>query len=179
MDVVRSSETAETVYHTTRRLVPEDGALHSNCSVGVWWTKRHWGRFSPSTSVSPANHSTNFSIIIITRGWRNRPLSGRSVEWTLIPPPTTQIKKNCSVNLKSTVPLGICNVECVTAVNCTESRAWRNFFILNERKASWHYVFHYCYCLMYNMLIFININLYNCNCDYLYSFCVVCPLFCV
>jgi hypothetical protein len=38
------------------------------------WTKRHWGRFSPSTSVSPANHSTNFYIIIITRGWHNRPL---------------------------------------------------------------------------------------------------------
>jgi hypothetical protein len=58
----------------------------------LWWTKRHWGRFSPSTSVSPANHSTDFSIIIITRGWHNRPVSGRSVEWTLIPPPTTQIK---------------------------------------------------------------------------------------
>jgi hypothetical protein len=36
---------------------------------GLWWTKRHWGRFSPSISVSPANHHcTNFSIIIITRG---------------------------------------------------------------------------------------------------------------
>jgi hypothetical protein len=35
---------------------------------GLWWTKRHWGRFSPSTSVSPANHFTNFSIIIITIG---------------------------------------------------------------------------------------------------------------
>jgi hypothetical protein len=46
-----------------------------------------------STSVSPANHSTDFSIIIITRGWHNRPLSARSVEWTLIPPPTVQIKK--------------------------------------------------------------------------------------
>jgi hypothetical protein len=31
-----------------------------------WWTKWHWGRFSPSTSVSPANsHSTNCSIFII------------------------------------------------------------------------------------------------------------------
>jgi hypothetical protein len=30
-------------------------------------------------------------IIIITRGWHNRPLSGRSVKWTLIPPPTMQI----------------------------------------------------------------------------------------
>jgi hypothetical protein len=48
-----------------------------------WWTKRHWGRFSPSTSVSPANHhSTNFWIIIITRGWHNRPIGGRSAEWT-------------------------------------------------------------------------------------------------
>jgi hypothetical protein len=32
----------------------------------VWWTKWHWGRFSPSTSVSPANsHSTDFPTIII------------------------------------------------------------------------------------------------------------------
>jgi hypothetical protein len=49
---------------------------------GLWWTKRHWGRFSPSTSVSPANHSTDFSIIIITRGWQNRPIGGRSAKWT-------------------------------------------------------------------------------------------------
>jgi hypothetical protein len=48
----------------------------------LWWTKRHWGRFSPSTSVSPANHSTNFSVIIITRDRHSRPISGRSVEWT-------------------------------------------------------------------------------------------------
>jgi hypothetical protein len=32
--------------------------------------------------VSPANHSTNFSIIIITWGWQNGPISGRSAEWT-------------------------------------------------------------------------------------------------
>jgi hypothetical protein len=32
---------------------------------------------------SPANHhSTNFSIIIITRDWHNRPNGGRSAEWT-------------------------------------------------------------------------------------------------
>jgi hypothetical protein len=37
----------------------------------LWWTKWRRGRFSPSTSVSPAKtvHSTNISIIItITRG---------------------------------------------------------------------------------------------------------------
>jgi hypothetical protein len=49
---------------------------------GLWWTRLHWGRFSSSTSVSPANHSTDFSIIIITRGWYNRPIIGRIVEWT-------------------------------------------------------------------------------------------------
>jgi hypothetical protein len=27
------------------------------------------------------HHSTNFSIIMITRGWHNRPIGGRSVEW--------------------------------------------------------------------------------------------------
>jgi hypothetical protein len=36
-----------------------------------------------STPVSPVNHhSTKFSIIVITRGWHNRPISGRSAEWT-------------------------------------------------------------------------------------------------
>jgi hypothetical protein len=49
---------------------------------GLWWAKRHWGRFSPTTSVSPANHSTNVSIIIITQGWHNRPISGCSAECT-------------------------------------------------------------------------------------------------
>jgi hypothetical protein len=41
----------------------------------LWWTKWHWAKFSPSTSVSPANpHSTNCSItIIIILGWYNRP----------------------------------------------------------------------------------------------------------
>jgi hypothetical protein len=58
---------------------------------GLWFTKGHWSRFSPSTSVSPANHhSTNFSIIIITRGWHNRPISGCSAT---VPPPTKPIKK--------------------------------------------------------------------------------------
>jgi hypothetical protein len=48
---------------------------------GLWWRKWQWGRFSPSTSVSSANHhSTNFSIIIITRDWHNRPIGGRSAE---------------------------------------------------------------------------------------------------
>jgi hypothetical protein len=36
-------------------------------SWDLWWTKWLWGRFSPSTSVSPANlYSTYFSTITIT-----------------------------------------------------------------------------------------------------------------
>jgi hypothetical protein len=63
---------------------------------GLWWTKWHWGRFSPSASVSPANHlSTNFSIIIITQGWHNRPIGGHSAKWTKfgLHPPLYQLKK--------------------------------------------------------------------------------------
>jgi hypothetical protein len=61
---------------------------------GLWWTKWHWGKFSPSTSVSTANYSTNFSIIIITWGWHNRPIGGCSAKWTqLDSTPTIPIKK--------------------------------------------------------------------------------------
>jgi hypothetical protein len=62
----------------------------------LWWTKRHWGRFSPSTSVFlDTHHSTNFCIIIITRGWHNRPIGGRSAEWTQLysTPHYTNLKK--------------------------------------------------------------------------------------
>jgi hypothetical protein len=58
---------------------------------------RHWGGLSPSTSVSPANHSTNFSII--TRGWHNRPLVAAvpsGPNWT--PPPTIPSKKAENIN---------------------------------------------------------------------------------
>jgi hypothetical protein len=41
----------------------------------LWWTKWHWGKLSPSTSVSPANfHLINYSTILssIIWGWYNR-----------------------------------------------------------------------------------------------------------
>jgi hypothetical protein len=51
-------------------------------SSGICGGQWRWGRFSPSTSVSPANfHSTKFSIFTITRGRYNRPVSGRRAEW--------------------------------------------------------------------------------------------------
>jgi hypothetical protein len=59
----------------------------------LWWTKWRWGRFSPSTSVSPTNlRSTNFfSTITITYhpGLVQEASNGRSTK-----SPTAQIKKN-------------------------------------------------------------------------------------
>jgi hypothetical protein len=72
--------------------------LHRGSMWGLWWTKQHWDRFSPSTSVSPANHSTNFSIIIIT-------LAGTIGHWWPqcqadlgFHPPLYQLKKMNLVN---------------------------------------------------------------------------------
>jgi hypothetical protein len=38
--------------------------------------------FSEYFGFPADHHSTNFSIIIITRGWHNRPTDGRSADWT-------------------------------------------------------------------------------------------------
>jgi hypothetical protein len=38
--------------------------------------------FSEYFGFPANNHSTNFPIIIINRGWHNRPIGGRSAEWT-------------------------------------------------------------------------------------------------
>jgi hypothetical protein len=60
------------------------------------WTKWRWGRFSPSTSVSPANlHSTNFSTITIIYhlGLVQYASSGRSTKWTQSHPTNNNNKK--------------------------------------------------------------------------------------
>jgi hypothetical protein len=49
----------------------------------LWWTKWHWSRFPPNTSVSPTNyHSTNCSVLIYHPGLIQRPLGGRCTKWT-------------------------------------------------------------------------------------------------
>jgi hypothetical protein len=87
---------------------------------GLWWTKRQWDRFSPSTSVSRANHSTNFSIIIITRGWHNRPIGGRSAEWTQLDSPFhyTNLKNKKDVRIvRNHVAPDLCRSFGFTAFN--------------------------------------------------------------
>jgi hypothetical protein len=45
----------------------DPGSIPGQVMWDLWWTKWHWGKFSPSTSVSLANpHSTNCSIMVIT-----------------------------------------------------------------------------------------------------------------
>jgi hypothetical protein len=50
----------------------------------LWRTKRHWGRFRPSTSVSPASHSTDWSTLsrpngsIRTKGAQSHSLQGKT-----------------------------------------------------------------------------------------------------
>jgi hypothetical protein len=76
--------------------------------VGFVVDKVALGRFSPSTSVSLANHhSTDFSIIIITRGWHNRPIGGRSAEWTQLDfTPHYTNKKKISVEIQNFIIIG-------------------------------------------------------------------------
>jgi hypothetical protein len=51
--------------------------------------------FSEYFSFPCQSFHTNFSIIIITRGWHNRPINGRSAEWTQLDfiPDYTNLKK--------------------------------------------------------------------------------------
>jgi hypothetical protein len=45
------------------------GSTPSQVTWDLWWTKWHWGRFSPSILTSPDNfHSTKCSILIYHTG---------------------------------------------------------------------------------------------------------------
>jgi hypothetical protein len=61
--------------------------------VGFVVNKAALGQVFSEYIGSPAKLSTNFSIIITTPGWHNRPNSGRN--WT--PPPTIPIKKSWKI----------------------------------------------------------------------------------
>jgi hypothetical protein len=65
----------------------------------LWRAKWQWGRFSPSTSVSPANlHSTGLSTItIIIRGWYNRPVVATGPSGFSLTPLRVMIKKQAVV----------------------------------------------------------------------------------
>jgi hypothetical protein len=49
----------------SRRLPTAAARVPSQVMWDLWWTKWYWGRFSPSASVSPANHhSAKYSMLI-------------------------------------------------------------------------------------------------------------------
>jgi hypothetical protein len=58
MAAPRNEYYGRAVAEAVSRWLPTAAARFSRPSSlwGLWWTKRHWGRFSPSTTVSPANH---------------------------------------------------------------------------------------------------------------------------
>jgi hypothetical protein len=147
----------------------------------LWWTKWRWGRFSPSTSVSPANlHSTNYSTItlIYHMGLYNRP-EVAAVPGDVSPTPQkTNYSEELNLNLSGN------NLHHDGLRSCC---IVYSLFILSR---IWHYLFHYCYCLVYSMVIFININLFNCSsncvcivfivCSVPFIVCVVlCAVFCL
>jgi hypothetical protein len=72
------SRLGHAVAQTVRRWLPTAAArVRVRAGMwGLWWTKQYWEVFSEYFD------STNFSITIITRSWHNRPVGGRSVEWT-------------------------------------------------------------------------------------------------
>jgi hypothetical protein len=102
---------------------------------GLWWTKRHWGRFSPSTSVYPANHSIKFSIIIITRSGHSRPIGGRSAEWTQLDstPPTIPIKKKQYRKIENVPKYVLRLTEDSRNIHCCESTRPLWFLRLSNR----------------------------------------------
>jgi hypothetical protein len=77
-----------------------NGSIPGLVKWDLWWTKWRRRMFSPSTSVSPAIHSTKFSILTITRGRHNRPVSGRRAEWIQfgLHPPLCKLKKKKKCN---------------------------------------------------------------------------------
>jgi hypothetical protein len=86
--VALSSDFGHAVARAVSRWLPTTVAkVRVRAASGVCGGQSGTGAgFSQSSSVSPANHhSTNFTIIIM-RSWHNRPIGGRSTEWTQLDP---------------------------------------------------------------------------------------------
>jgi hypothetical protein len=62
-----SAEVGRAIVQAVSRRLPTAAARVPSQDIwDLWWTKWHWGRFSPSTLVSPANsHFTDYSTFII------------------------------------------------------------------------------------------------------------------
>jgi hypothetical protein len=94
--VTGSEELGRAICQAVSRRLPTAGSIPALVMWDLWWTKWHWGRFSPTTLVSPANsHSTDCSTLIIYHP--GLVITGQIVadlpsEFRLTPP--QQIKQN-------------------------------------------------------------------------------------
>jgi hypothetical protein len=52
----------------------DPGSNQGKVMWDLWWTKQHWGRFSPRTSIPLARNYTDCSVLINISGWYNRHL---------------------------------------------------------------------------------------------------------
>jgi hypothetical protein len=102
----------------------------------LWWTKWHWGRFSPSTSVFLANsHSTNCSrrSTSIVSGCYNWPVSGWRTKWVR----SHAIPRNWKEKLHGVLVSLACTEQahyCITAVS--HSNSYRKKGILLPKSES-------------------------------------------
>jgi hypothetical protein len=66
--ILKISVGRATAQAVSRRLPNAAARVRAQVMWDLWRTNWHWGKFSPSTSVSPANsHSTDCSTLIIYR----------------------------------------------------------------------------------------------------------------
>jgi hypothetical protein len=99
----------------SRRLPTAAARVRGQVMWNLWWTKWCWGRFSPSTSVSPVNfHSTDcFTLIVLSSGAGT---IGQSVAdlpsgLSLTPPQETKKKKRTQQRpLLTSLPAGDCQL---------------------------------------------------------------------
>jgi hypothetical protein len=89
--------TGRAVAQTLSRWFPYSGGPGSRPSRHVGFVVDKWtlGQIFSEYFDFPANHHfTNFSVIIITRGWHNRAVGGRSAEWTQLNCEDNQTKED-------------------------------------------------------------------------------------
>jgi hypothetical protein len=87
-------------------LITHHGGPGSQPGLVKWdllWTKWRWGRFSPSTSVTPANlHSTKFSVLSPRRGTIGQKWPTCRVDPVWTPSSTMRIKQIDLIKVGST-----------------------------------------------------------------------------
>jgi hypothetical protein len=112
-----------------------------SCGI-LWWTKWLWGKFSPRTSVFPANlHSICFSTIFftITRGWHNKP----RVAAVPIASQTKSKKVQAITDFPLNAPNLLIHFSCYFLIDISIHGFLSLFKLWNKRKGAQHTAYSY------------------------------------